>query len=111
MDAEGVPDREAPQGVGDDAFAFLHRKFLERFVLQASDVLSLIVIPNPPLEADIAACAQVEELAPRLGGIDGRLGKAEAHHPPATGGMKTPACRAPSRRDQSLNSLLTATFS
>src|SRR5258708_1298011 len=110
MDAKSVLDREAPQGVGNDALTFLHREFLERFVFQASDFLPLIVIPNPPLEADIAACAQVEELAPRFGGIDGRLGKAKAHHPPATGGMNTTASPAASRRDQSLNSLLTATF-
>src|SRR5712671_8146973 len=62
VDAESVLDRKAPQGVGDDALAFLHRELLERFVFQASDFLPLIVIPNPPLEADIAACAQVEEL-------------------------------------------------
>src|SRR5258707_4344686 len=110
MDAESVLDREAPQGVGNDALAFLHREFLERFVFQASDFLTLVVIPNQPCEADIAACAQVEELAPRLGDIDGRLGKAKAHHPPATGGMNTTASPAASRRDQSLNSLLTATF-
>src|SRR6266436_9866320 len=61
MDAQSVLDRKAPQGVGNDALAFLHREFLERFIFQASDLLSLIVIPNPPLEADIAACAQVEE--------------------------------------------------
>src|SRR6266851_7332790 len=110
VDAESVLDRKAPQGVGDDALAFLHRELLERFVFQASDFLPLIVIPNPPLEADIAACAQVEELAPRFDGIDGRLSKAKAHHPPATGGMKTTASPAASRRDQSLNSLLTAIF-
>src|SRR5882724_954387 len=110
MDAQSVLDRKAPQGVGNDALAFLHREFLERFIFQASDFSSLIVIPNPALEAGIAACTQVEELAPRLGGIDGRLGKAKAHHPPATGGMKTTASPAASRRDQSLNSLLTATF-
>src|SRR5579863_4098038 len=110
VDAESVLDREAPQGVGNDALAFLHREFLEGFVFQASDFLSLIVIPNPALEADVAARARVEELAPRFGGIDGRLGKAKARHPPATGGMKTTASPAASRRDQSLNSLLTATF-
>src|SRR5712664_26275 len=110
VDAESVLDRKAPQGVGDDALAFLHRELLERFVFQASDFLPLIVIPNPPLEADIAACAQVEELAPRFDGIDGRLSKAKAHHPPATGGMKTTASPAVSLRDQSLNSALTATF-
>jgi len=44
----------------------LNRQFLERFVFQTSDFLSLIVIPNPTFKADIAARAQVEELAPRL---------------------------------------------
>ena len=53
--------REAPQCFGDDALAFLHRQFLERFVFQTSDFLSLIVIPNPTFKADIAARAQVEE--------------------------------------------------
>src|SRR5882762_1288859 len=110
MDAESVLDREAAQGIGNDTLAFFHREFLECFVFQASDFLSLVVIANPSLEADVAARAQVEELAPRLGGVDGRLRKAKAHHPPATGGMKTTASPAASRRDQSLNSLLTATF-
>src|SRR5713226_77976 len=64
MDAQSVLHGEAPQGFGDDALAFLHRKFLERLVFQASDLLSLIVIPNPTLEADVAACARVEDLAP-----------------------------------------------
>src|ERR1700732_4017290 len=72
MDAQRVLHGEAPQGVGDDALAFLHREFLECFVFQPSDLLSLIVIPNPPLEADIAACTHVEELASRFGGIAGR---------------------------------------
>src|ERR1700686_3335219 len=70
MDAQGVFHGEATQGFGDDALAFLHREFLERLVFQTSDLLSLIVIPNPPLEADVAACAKVEGLAPRLAGID-----------------------------------------
>ena len=68
-------------------------------------------IPNPTFEADIAARSQVEQLAPRLDRVDGRLGKAKTHQPPATGGMKTTASPAASLRDQSLNSLLTATFS
>src|SRR5258707_9924268 len=110
MDAQSVLHRKAPQGVGDDALAFLHREFLERFVFQTSDLLSLVVIPDPALKADVAACAQVEELAPGLDSIDGRLREAKSHHPPATGGMKTTASPAASRRDQSLNSLLTATF-
>src|ERR1700722_2324946 len=110
VDAQGVLHRKAPQGVGDDPLAFLHRKFLERFVFQASDLLSLIVIPDPALKADVAARAQVQELAPCVGGIDGGLREAKAHHPPPPGGMKTTAPPAASRRDQSLNSLLTATF-
>src|ERR1700676_1699467 len=44
MNAQGMLHREAPQGVGDDAFAFLHRKFLKRFILQTSNLLSLILI-------------------------------------------------------------------
>src|ERR1700688_4271414 len=77
MDAQRTLHREAPQGVGDDALAFLHREFLEGLVFQPSDLLSLIVIPNPPLEAHVAACGRVEQLAPREGGIDGGLGKAK----------------------------------
>src|ERR1700722_19941330 len=110
MDAQRMLHREAPQGFGKDALAFLHREFLERFVFQTSDLLSLVVIPDPPLEAHVAAGTGVEQFAPRLGSVDGGLGKAKAHHPPATGGMNTTASPAASRRDQSLNSLLTATF-
>ncbi len=73
--------------------------------------LSLILIPNPTFEADIAARAEVEQFAPRGVRVDRRLGEAKAHQPPATGGMNTTASPAASLRDQSLNSLLTATFS
>src|ERR1700726_51637 len=110
MDAQRMLRREAPQGFGDDALAFLQREFLERLVFQTSDLLPLVVIPNPPLEAHVAAGARVEQFAPRLGSVDGGLGKAKVHHPPATGGMNTTASPAARRRDQSLNSLLTATF-
>src|SRR6202011_3759843 len=85
-------------------------EFLECLVFQTNDLLSLILVPNPSLEADIAACAKIEEFLARLGGVDGCLREAKAHHPPATGGMNTTASPAASRRDQSLNSLLTATF-
>src|ERR1700692_4153030 len=85
MDAQRMLHREAPQGFGDDALAFLHREFLERFVFQTSDLLSLVVIPNPPLEAHVAAGAPVEQLAPRFGCVDGGLGKEKANHPPAPG--------------------------
>src|ERR1700694_383843 len=111
MDAQHVLHGEAPQRFGEDALTFLHREFLECLVFQASDVLPLVVIPNPAFKADVAACARVEQLAPRLSGIDGGLGKAKGHHPPATGGIKTTASPAVNRRDQSLNSLLIATFS
>src|SRR5271156_1907417 len=110
MNAERVLHREAPQGFGDDAFAFLHGEFLEGFIFQGSDLLPLIVIPHPALEAGIAARRRIEQLASRLRGVDGRFSEPEAHQPPATGGMKTTASPAASRRDQSLNSLLTATF-
>src|SRR3984885_11719440 len=110
MNAQSVLHREAPQGFGDDAFAFLHGEFLECLVFQASHLLPLVVFANPALEAHIAARARIEQLAPRLGGIDGNLRESEAHQPPATGGMNTTAPPAGSRRDQSLNSLFTATF-
>src|ERR1700734_3876916 len=110
MDAQSVRDREAPQGFGENAFAFLHRKFLERFVFQAGHCLPFIVIANPTLETDIAAGTRVEEFASRVVGVDGCFGEAKAHQPPATGGMKTMASPALSGRDQSVNSLFTATF-
>src|ERR1700679_3231713 len=66
VDAQSVLHREAAQGFGDDAFAFLHGEFLERLVFQASDLLSLVVIANPALEAHIAARPRIEQLAPRL---------------------------------------------
>src|SRR6202034_2427531 len=69
MDAQGVLHREASQGFGDDAFAFLHGEFLERLVFQTSDLLSLVVIANPALEAHVSAGARIEQLAPRLGGV------------------------------------------
>ena len=35
VDAQGVFDREARRGLGEDALAFLHRELLERLVFQA----------------------------------------------------------------------------
>src|ERR1700722_20578604 len=43
-------------------------------------------------------------------GVDRRFGKAKTHHPPATGGMNTTASPGISLRDQSENSVFTATF-
>src|ERR1035438_2750671 len=111
MDAKRVLHGEAPQGFGDDALAFLHREFLECFVFEARDFLAFVMIPHPTLEADIAAGAKIEQLAACQRGIDGGLSKAKTHQPPATGGMKTTASPWLKGRDQSLNSLLTATFS
>src|ERR1700722_8202745 len=70
MDAQSVRDRETPQGFGEDAFAFLHREFLERFVFQAGYFLPLIMVPDPTLEADITARTRVEELASRVVRVD-----------------------------------------
>src|ERR1700738_2657200 len=75
MDAQHVLHLEAPQRFGEDALTFLHREFLECLVFQTSDVLPLVVIANPAFKADVAACARVEQLAPRSRGIAGGLGK------------------------------------
>src|ERR1700722_3358001 len=111
MDAQRVLHREAPQSFGDDAFAFLQREFLKGFVFQSNVFPPPIVIPHPAFKTDVGAGSHVEDLAPPGRGVDRGVGKAEAHQPPATGGMKTTAPPTLSRRDQSLNSLLTATFS
>ncbi len=110
MDAQGVLHRKAPQRFGDDALAFLYRQFLKCFVFEPGDLLAFVLIADPALETDVAAGAEILQLTPRLRRVDCRLGKAQAHQPPATGGMKTTASLAASLRDQSLNSLLTATF-
>src|SRR5450631_15800 len=102
--------RKAPQRLGDDAVAFLHRQLLKRLVLESSDFLALVLIAHPAFETGVAAGTLVLQLTARAFGVDGRLGKPEVHQPPATGGMNTTASLAASLRDQSLNSLLTATF-
>src|ERR1700678_4025747 len=108
--AQGMFHWEAPQRFRDDAVAFLYGQFLKSFVFESSDFLAFVLIANPALETDVAARAQILKLAPGAFRVDGRLGKAEAHQPPATGGINTTASLAASLRDQSLNSLLTATF-
>src|ERR1700674_3151989 len=110
MDAQRLLYRESPQGFGDDAVAFLDRQFLKSFVLQPGDFLTLVKIPHPALETDVAARAQSLQLAPRAFGVDGRLSKAKMHQPPATGGMNTTASPILRGRDQSLTSLSPATF-
>src|SRR5260370_7894457 len=64
VDAESVLDRKAPQGVGDDALAFLHPELLERFVFQPSDFLPLMVLPNQPPQPPIAASSHANDLPP-----------------------------------------------
>ena len=110
MDAQGMLHREAPQRFRDDAVAFFHRQLLKSFVFQPDDLLAFVFIANPALETDVAAGPGILQFASAQRGVDGRLGKAETHQPPATGGMNTTASLAASLRDQSLNSLLTATF-
>ena len=111
MNAQGVFDREAEQGLSHDAVAFLQRQFLECFVLEPGDRLTLVFIADPTLKTDIAAGTKILQFVPRRFGVDRSLSEAEIHQPPATGGMNTTASLAASVRDQSLNSLLTATFS
>jgi hypothetical protein len=68
------------------------------------------MIADPPHETQLAARGKILQLLSRSLRVDGRLGKAKAHQPPATGGMKTTASPCLSFRDHSLNSLFTATF-
>ena len=110
MHARGMLHGEAPQRFRDDAVAFFDRQLLKSLVFQPSDLLALVFIANPALETDVAAGPWILQLAQALRGVDGRLSKAEANQPPATGGINTTASLAASLRDQSLNSLLTATF-
>ena len=110
MNAQSVLHRESPQGFGDDAVAFLDGQFLKCLVLEPRDFLALVKVADPSFETDVASRAKILKLTPCRFGVDRCLGKAEVHQPPATGGMKTTASLAASLRDQSLNSLLTATF-
>lgn len=110
VDAQGVLHREAPQRFRDDAVAFLHRQLLIGFIFESSDFLAFVLIAHPTLETDVAAGTKILQLTPPSFRVDGCLGEAESHQPPATGGMNTTASLAASLRDQSLNSLLTATF-
>ncbi len=98
------------RGFRQDALAFLQRELLECLVFQPRDFPALVEIAHPAFEAHVAAGAEIGKLAPRGLGVDGPLAEAEAHQPPATGGMNTTASPAASLRDQGANSLLTATF-
>ena len=102
---------KSPHRLGEYSLALLEGEGLKGFVLEPGDFPALVVIANPALEAHVTARARVEHLAPRGVRIDGRLGESEPHQPPATGGMNTTASPAPKGRDQSENSLFTATFS
>ena len=110
MNAQGVLHRESAQGFGDDAVGFLYGQLLKCLVLEPRDFLALVKVADPPFETDVAPRAKILKLTPCRFGVNRCLGKAEMHQPPATGGMKTTASPTWSFRDQSLNSLLTATF-
>src|SRR5450755_2521789 len=110
MNAGGLLDGEALQGFVQDALALLHGQRLKGLILEPRDFLPFVEVPHPALKADIATGAAIEQVAARRLGIDGHLGKAKPHQPPATGGMKTTASPSARGRDQSQNSLFTATF-
>jgi hypothetical protein len=110
VNTQRMLDREARRGLRQDTLALLDRELLECLVLEPCDFPALVEIAHPALEAHVAAGAEISELAPRRLGVDGSMGEAEAHQPPATGGMNTTASPAASRRDQGANSLFTATF-
>jgi len=110
MDARGMFNGKTLQCFGKYAVALFDGKGLKGFVLESSDVLALVMIPNPALEAHVAAGAAVEQFPARGLRIDGRLGEAKAHQPPATGGMNTTSSPVLKGRDHSENSLFTATF-
>src|SRR5450631_351348 len=110
MDAQGMLDGKQLQRLGEDSISLFEGEGLEGFVFEPRDFLPLVMVPYPAFETDVAAGAAVEQFAARGDGIDGRFGEAKPHQPPATGGMKTTASPALKRRDQSANSLLTATF-
>src|SRR5580658_2407077 len=110
VNAQRALDGISPQGFGDDTIALGHGEFLKGLVLQARDFLPFIVIAHPAFEGRVASRTQIEQFPPRLGGVDGIVGESKAHQPPATGGRNTTASPAASLRDQSANSLLTATF-
>src|ERR1700690_858430 len=93
MDAQRMLDRKSPHGFGDDAIAFLHRQFLESLVFEPRDCLTLVQIPHPAFETDIAARARGLHRASRALGIDGGFSETKMHQPPATGGMKNTAWR------------------
>ena len=110
MNAHGMLDGETLQCLRENSLTLLDGESLKGFVLEPSDVLALVMIPNPALEADVAAGAAVEQFAARGFGIDGRFSEAKPHQPPATGGMNTTASPALKGRVHSENSLFTATF-
>ena len=62
MDARRVLDAKALDGLSNDAFAFLHRERLERFVLQVPDAQPFVVVAYETLERRVAAARRVGEL-------------------------------------------------
>ena len=77
--------------LGDDALAFLHGELGNASYSSRVTSLAFVVIAHPAFEADVAAGAAIEQLAARGVGVDRDVGEAEAHQPPATGGMNTTA--------------------
>jgi hypothetical protein len=58
MNAASLGNAKAVNRFLDDAFAFFDGEQYERFVLKALNLLTIVVITDPALEADVpAACA------------------------------------------------------
>src|SRR5690242_14171057 len=98
-------------GLGQDALALGDRQLGVGLVLQAAHFAAVVVVAHPAFERAEAAAAGMLELLAQLGEIGRGRGEVEAHHPPATGGMKTTVSPSASARFQSLNCVLTATLS
>lgn len=96
-------------GFGQDAFAFADRQRLINLVFQAQDLLTFVVIANPPLELNVGAASRVLKPGPKLGGIDRFLADTEHVQPPATGGKKRTSSPSASGCSQVTISSFTAT--
>src|ERR1700761_2103535 len=93
-----------------DTLALGQRQFGIGFVFQAADLAPIVMVAHPAFEtAKAARCGVLQRIAQRRD-IHRMVGKAEATHPPATGGMKTTVSPSLSEWLQSLNCSFTATF-
>lgn len=109
MDCRRAAHAETLFGLSQDTLAFTDRQGLVNLVFQAQDLLTFVVVADPPLELNVGPASRVLKLGPQVRRINRLLRDTEHVQPPATGGKKRTSSPSASGCSQVTISSFTAT--